>query len=87
MRRQEAARTILEMGEGGYREGKGIEGTEIAWKQGPANAGREGSRACGEEPRPKAASAQSKAPQGATWAQRLRAHLPSAHSWPVSVFR
>lgn len=42
MRRQGAARTILEMGEAGYREGKGIEGTEIAWKQGlQLQAGRE----------------------------------------------
>lgn len=43
MRRQGAAQTILEMGEGGYREGKGIEEIEIVWKQGRPNAGREGS--------------------------------------------
>lgn len=53
MRRQGAAQTILEMGEGSYREGKRIEGIEIAWKQRSPTAGKEGSRACGEGPSPR----------------------------------
>lgn len=76
------------MGEGGYREGKGTEGIEIARKQGPLlQAGREAKPVGRAKPKAAAVAAQSKALQGTPWAQRLRTRLPSAHSWPVSVFR